>query len=467
MRKSDEENRYLLKTLDDISELIYIADFESYDILYINSTGMKQFHLEEIAEGTKCYEVLQGRESPCPFCTNKYLVEGEDYIWNFYNPFTERYYLLKDRLLPWNGRKARMEIALDMTVTQNEKLALQYALDTEKTVLECVKILTEGRNITESINRVVCMIGQHLLADRAYIFEIKNDKMYNTFEWCKEGVESQQRYLQDLDVSIINSWKEEFKHQRCVVIENLEEIDGGNLYEVLYPQGIRSLVIAPLEQNGEQTGYFGVDNPPVEKIRNIISLLETLRYFIMMTVQRKSDEQLLKKLSLFDTLTGLYNRNKYILDVNAFSKGNKSLGVLYLDVNGLKEVNDQYGHAFGDFVLKKCAEKMKVIFDSASIYRTGGDEFIVICEINDENTLLKLTDTLKKEFLEDELCSVAIGYRWAEKPSELERMIEDADNFMYEDKQKYYAENCVLENRHHRCPRDLRYISDGKIGAAE
>ena len=55
------------------------------------------------------------------------------------------------------------------------------------------------------------------------------------------------------------------------------------------------------------------------------------------------------------------------------------MGIVYLDVNGLKDINDQFGHAFGDKVLIECAERMKQVFQDGSFYRVGGDEFVIVC----------------------------------------------------------------------------------------
>ena len=57
-----------------------------------------------------------------------------------------------------------------------------------------------------------------------------------------------------------------------------------------------------------------------------------------------------------------------------------SLGIIYLDVNGLKDVNDQFGHEVGDALLVECARRMKMVFKKADFYRIGGDEFIIICQ---------------------------------------------------------------------------------------
>lgn len=57
------------------------------------------------------------------------------------------------------------------------------------------------------------------------------------------------------------------------------------------------------------------------------------------------------RLSYYDTLTGFYNRNRYIRDINRQAQADGSFGIAYLDVNGLKDINDYYGHDYGDQVL--------------------------------------------------------------------------------------------------------------------
>lgn len=205
------------------------------------------------------------------------------------------------------------------------------------------------------------------------------------------------------------------------------------------------MVIAPLEENGQINGYFGVDNPPREKIRNIVSLLETLRYFIMITFQRHMDERRLQHLSLHDTLTGFYNRNKYILDIPEIANAGGSVGVVFLDFNGLKEINDFYGHSYGDQALKKCAEKMRAVFGNANLYRTGGDEFVIIASDQSETAFLSLVDTLRASLTEEQL-PVAMGYQWQETSSDLKTLITLADQHMYEDKRRFYKDSVSSEN---------------------
>lgn len=105
---------YFKCVLDEYSGNVYIADTESYDLLYINRTSSETLQLPvEKAVGRKCYEVIQNRNSPCPFCNNSCLKTDEFYEWEFYNPFLRRSYMLKDRIIDWEGRRCRLELSID------------------------------------------------------------------------------------------------------------------------------------------------------------------------------------------------------------------------------------------------------------------------------------------------------------------------------------------------------------------
>ena len=68
----------------------YISDIETYELLHVNEAGRRLFKvpLDADLEGVKCYEFLQGRDEPCPFCTNHLLSVEKSYVWEFTNPLT-------------------------------------------------------------------------------------------------------------------------------------------------------------------------------------------------------------------------------------------------------------------------------------------------------------------------------------------------------------------------------------------
>ena len=60
----------MFKLIDEIAEVIYVADIETYELLYLNSSGKRLFGAENYKWET-CYRLLQGRDEPCEFCTNQ------------------------------------------------------------------------------------------------------------------------------------------------------------------------------------------------------------------------------------------------------------------------------------------------------------------------------------------------------------------------------------------------------------
>ena len=453
--------------MNEISELIYVSDLDTHDLLFINETGRKTFHLESL-EQQKCYKVLQGLDSPCEFCTTHLLTPGENYTWEYTNPITKRHYLLKDRLIQWEGRPARMEIAFDISEAEAEKQALKNTLDAQQMIMECVRTLYQEHDLNQSMPLVLEHLGRFLAADRAYLFLVRDGLAYNDFEWCTEGIIPQQEELQGLPISLIDRWRPAFDRQECVIIEDLEALREENPeeYDLLHAQGIRSLVATPLEQDGILQGFIGVDNPPPARIRAVASLLQTLCYFVMLTYRRRESEQQLSHLSYYDTLTSFYNRNRYMQDADALARYEGAVGIVYLDVNGLKDINDQHGHAFGDGVLVECARQMRDVFQSADFYRIGGDEFVIICPGADQSGFERRVAALRQRFRANPLCHAAIGAQWAPQFKDLTQIIADADAQMYEDKKEFYRNNPASNRYRHHSDEVLR-LSDPEVLRSE
>lgn len=127
-----EQKQNFETMVDEYADSIYVADVENYDLLFLNKVACASVHktLDEVL-GHKCYEIIQGRTSPCPFCTNEIISKDKFYEWNFYNPILDMELQLRDKKINWKGREARLEIAYDvlspeytMTKKEREKEAL-------------------------------------------------------------------------------------------------------------------------------------------------------------------------------------------------------------------------------------------------------------------------------------------------------------------------------------------------------
>jgi diguanylate cyclase (GGDEF)-like protein/PAS domain S-box-containing protein len=112
------------------------------------------------------------------------------------------------------------------------------------------------------------------------------------------------------------------------------------------------------------------------------------RYFLGVVydlTEQKRVEQLLREQALTDALTGLANRAAFYdhlqLALQRRARRDRGVGVVYVDVNGLKEINDRYGHAVGDRVLVEAGSRMRrAVRPADTVARLGGDEFAVVGE---------------------------------------------------------------------------------------
>lgn len=432
----------MLVPMNEISEMMYVSDIETYDLLFANEAGKKTFHIDNTKKN-KCYKVIQGFDAPCPFCTNHLLSMDETYSWEYTNPLTKRHYLLKDRLMEWEGRLARMEIAFDITETANEKIELKKRLERDNILVDCIRELYRNHDLLAAMNYMLEHIGQMFGAQRAYVFLMEGDYASNVAEWCQEGIVPQIDNLQNVSLSEFALWIEMFKQQKDIVIENIESLKEKQRaeYEFLKKQDIQSVIMVSIEKGGLLAGSIGLDNPDPNLMSNAVTFLETLRYFVMLAIRRYEDEKMLQRLSYVDTLTSFYNRNRFIEDIEKIEKETNSIGVIYLDINGLKEVNDHFGHLSGDNLLKRCADIIQKSIEKGSFYRIGGDEFVVICQTIDEEEFLSYVNHLKEHFAQINDCKAAIGYKWSDSSQNIKKLINIADELMYQDKQSFYEQH--------------------------
>ena len=145
-----------------------------------------------------------------------------------------------------------------------------------------------------------------------------------------------------------------------------------------------------------------------------------------------------------DSLTGLLNRHAYYSTIHNKRKG--ITAIVSIDMNGLKVINDTYGHVEGDQALETLALCfVKSAKAKHSIYRIGGDEFIIICYKTNEEELKQLIENIRKR-VGDTKYSCSIGYSFDFSGNkDINEMLKESDEMMYLDKAAYYSK--VTNNR--------------------
>ena len=115
MVRQDETVVSLVQLLDELEDVVYISDPETYEIFYANRAFYNWCRTSANAcVGKKCYQVIDGGKQPCAFCNNDRLSFQQYDVWTRLNPQTGRYFRIRDKLILWNGKRARLEIALPL-----------------------------------------------------------------------------------------------------------------------------------------------------------------------------------------------------------------------------------------------------------------------------------------------------------------------------------------------------------------
>lgn len=426
--------------VDNQDNICYISDPVTYELLYLNRKARELTGIDGSLAGQKCYEVLQGKDAPCEFCTNHLLEAGKSYCWEFHNLNFDKMFSLRDTLVESHGRKLRLEWGVDVTERRKEAAALTDKLLLEETLIRCIQTLSGEQDTQAALDSLLAIVGEYYAANRAYIFEFDFDSgtINNTHEWRKEGVSAEIDNLQGIPLSAVEAWMRRFEQDGAFFISCLHtELDPQSLdYQILEPQGIESLMAAPLIQNGRISGFLGVDDPSI----NILDdrLLRSVCLVVQEDLEKRRMLSELERMSYMDILTGLGNRNKYTVTLQALEQNPlKSLGVVYLDINGLKAANDMYGHSYGDHLISRTAELLKDFFHN-DVFRTGGDEFVVLCRDIERERFEAMLDEFRSRAENEEGLKLSIGGNWRKGEFNIREQIVRADELMYIDKQNYY-----------------------------
>ena len=151
---------------------------------------------------------------------------------------------------------------------------------------------------------------------------------------------------------------------------------------------------------------------------------------------------LILQLTKRDALTGLLNRQAYYSAINDRAKD--ITGVVSIDMNGLKTINDTLGHLAGDEAITTLAACFnKSVKFRQKVYRIGGDEFIILCFKNKEEDITKLVSSINTNVTETKY-TCSIGYYFdASVDKNVENMIKISDERMYKNKNEYYLKNGI------------------------
>lgn len=322
----------------------------------------------------------------------------------------------------------------------NKSNEFEKDLNVSHTLIQCVRKLSNSTNQKNAIDDILKIICEFYQAERCYVLDLafEHKQANGIYEYGNRHDDIHIDHMVHLCLEHMDLVNQFFENQKTYYIEDVtQEIPSTSpIYSSFISQKIQSIIVVPFVDDQQIKGVFAVDNPKQNYYQK--DFLESLCFFIETAMTREKEKKHLQNLSYVDSLTYAQNRNHF----NEYLKKNRCkelhfVGVIYLDLNGLKEINDKMGHLAGDTLIISASYVLQEIFADNS-YRIGGDEFVVIEQDVLESEFYSKYEMLLKRMKELEI-SVATGYIWKERCLNLSEILQEADQKMYEDKKRYYS----------------------------
>lgn len=374
-----------------------------------------------------------------------------------YNAWMEVYYL------PLKSDDPDRKLIL-FTYEMNQKANVEKLTDitpeTATNVIQTCLKLRETDDFKESMKEVIKDIRRQCGSERCSILMTDYEKRdyrllcedYNHDDPAQMPMES---FLTEEFYAVVETWPKLINKSNCFIMTSERDMDEAakiapEWIASLKFAGVETIVIYPLRSDNKTIGYIWAGNFPVEKTQMIKETLGLTSFILSAEIANDQYVKKMKIMSSTDLLTGVFNRNamnnRISYDISGEDEIVKPFGVFFIDVNGLKTINDTQGHLAGDNLLKDVAVTLKEIDnDKAEIYRVGGDEFLIIAP-----------ETPKEEFdsLREQLISMserpgrahyAVGACHSTEYDDVRRAMQVADARMYDVKEEYYSRHPEYE----------------------
>lgn len=318
-------------------------------------------------------------------------------------------------------------------------------------LMEIISVQTEiaqqGLDLSNIMDLVTTKTQKITEADGACVELIQKEELVYS---AASGIA--EKFL-GLRLEVENSLSGEcIKAKKALISNDIEKDDRVNK-DACRQIGLNSMIVMPLICRDDVVGVIKVLSKEVNHFNDenmkILELMSGLIAAEMFSAMKNEESELFYQ-ATHDSLTGISNRSIFYdrlrQKLSMSLRKNESFGIISLDMDGLKEINDTLGHRMGDAALKEIAVRMaQSIRQEDTVSRLGGDEFGIITgpitNRDDVKAMIhRIDDEIKKPFTfegKEVKLSASIGYAlFSEDGIEIEVLIEKADKSMYEVKRE-------------------------------
>lgn len=305
-----------------------------------------------------------------------------------------------------------------------------YMYDIQETLFDAYK------NI-DNINIALMKIAKIVEAKSSFFAVIEDDELVKLFIWSEN-----ESLVYNIDNDTPTEWNEEiraaFVNDESVVCYK----NKGNselIEKFLENLDIESAMLVPIiDSDSKLAGILGTMN--MSRVWKSAESLECVSINFLMAYKNVESYNIIHKMGTTDALTGLKNRNCYQHNIVRYIDKGKSMSCLYIDANGLHELNNTMGHEAGDEMLMYISSKLIENFGADHAYRIGGDEFVVFVFDATEADIDAALDKINAD-LDKRNYYISVGHSVRKSfDTSTESVIARAERQMYEQKEIYYKD---------------------------
>lgn len=427
---------------NDCTNASYVVDYETDKLVYINQAMEKKFQIFEDYTNRFAYEIIPFYQDICGYEDKTKLKEDEFLETTFTSDTANANFRCKVILINISGKKYIHTKYFLAPSTDKKKEADNLF---EKAIAQCLEVLTDTSKPT--MYGLLELIGQFYGCTHSYIYQFdrNTDSLQNYYLWSQDNsLKEMPPNVEGISLESFMAWLEQAhnSNQNVISLDNSHFIYATNTMEakILQQYKVKNLTIAKLwDKNSVLRGILGLTNRPDEMYDD--RLMQAASHFIMEQFTQQNALDAIEDWQEVDLLTGFYSRTKYSERLGELEQNPPdSLGVVFVNLNGLRTTNEYLGYEAGDEQLRKTASILNEYFN-CRFYRVTGDEFIGFIENCDkeifEETVNSLHSRLKEQHNE---ATFSFGHSWEANHYTIPTLIKVADAVMLINKQAFYHE---------------------------
>ncbi len=318
---------------------------------------------------------------------------------------------------------------------RSETRQKQRQLDSINYIYEVEKLLFNAHEEKDNLLAALKKTAQLTSAQRIFLWILGESGSNVSFRWeydRPELIQESEPLHWEYNKQLLDYFRQGHNQLELYNSHDLSEF-----FPTRLPGEIFSLMAIPIRDGNDRIcAVLAACN--IEEQANP-TMLRSLNLSFSMFCRNMLTYQAIKERGEKDLLSGLYNRNRYEMDLPSYlGRYHSSLSCIYVDINGLHEMNNSQGHEAGDRMIQQVARQLSACFGPRHSYRTGGDEFLAFAVDMDEETVYALGKSMK-DTLEKQEIYISIGIEWEEEVSSMESLVKKAEAKMYQEKKAFYA----------------------------